>query len=114
MHRDGVAEASSVDLGHVDEVLAEDAARLGDQVFGGDQWRDLDVRRDRTDIDLAPEVASDCRLDLGPSSLSMVLEERLRLRKAEGDDVAVDGDGSALGEHCPGRWPDRADDGGPV
>ena len=47
MRPSGVAAArASVDLGDVDEILAEDPARLGDQVIGGDERRDLDVRRD--------------------------------------------------------------------
>ena len=58
MHRAGVTDRPSVDFGHVDQVLAEDAPRFGDQVVGGDERRYLDVRGDRADADLSPEVAA--------------------------------------------------------
>jgi hypothetical protein len=38
----------------------------------------------------------DARLDAGPPALRLVLQERLLLREAEGDDRAVDRDGPEL------------------
>jgi hypothetical protein len=43
-----------------------------------------------------PDDLGDARLDAGSAALGLLLEERLLLGEAEGDDGAVDGDRAAL------------------
>ena len=111
MRSAGATDAvGSVDLGDVDQVLPEDAPRFGHEVVGHRERRDLDVGGDRPDAHLSAEVAADDGLDLGTTTLGVVLEEGLGLREAERDDIAIDSDRAALAQDRARRRPGRPDD----
>ena len=51
-----------------------------------------------------PDDGRDAGLDAGLPAFRLILEERLLLREAEGDDGAIDGDRAALDDQRLGRW----------
>src|SRR4029079_17002580 len=105
----------SADLADVNEIVLEDALRLGEDPAGlvvaaARHRHEVDVRGDAADVDRAPEEAADGGLQVGPLPLGDVLEERLRLGEAEGHDVAIDRHRAALGDDRARGGPDRVDD----
>src|SRR5262245_31753491 len=94
--------SGSAHLADVDEIVLEDPLRFREDPSGlvvrRRRRNDVDVRRDAADADRAAEESADGGLEVDTLPLGDVLEERLRLREAERHDVAVDRQGTALGD----------------
>src|SRR5688500_2745013 len=97
----------SADLLHIEELLGEDPAGLGEEgvglVLGRDRRDEIEIRGDAADGDRPTEELADPLLEVRPAALGDVLEACLTLRGAKGDDVALDADRATGGDERLGR-----------
>src|SRR6478752_5015748 len=92
-------DRASADFADIDEIVREDPPSLGEQALGllvgWCGWSQLEVRCDTAHGNGSTQEFANALLEGCPTALRDVPEESLTLREAQGDHVAVHGDGPA-------------------